>query len=742
MTSWENAINGSNVYIHYESTRNQLAQKVILPPRLVTTLYGRATVFANAIKEVTSGNPVMLHGMAGMGKSALASAIAWSLLEQYPNGVLWIDGGYNPIDAICDDVGQQFEDDQMPKLTAPAKPSRVRYLLGAHKVLVVLDDCWDADVAREFAQTCVPAGNNLIVTSREKIARLGTLIEIPSLEYTAGIDLFRDAAGIKEHKEDYEILELVKLLGGHPQGLSIAGALCLEEELSAREILKMLGSAEERAKRLKLGNDASNNVWATFDLSYQRLKTEEQIVFKSFAGAWAKGTTAEMLSFIILADLETIETALRGLVKRALARMEETTGGYKRYVVHDLIHSFTRGLVKESGQSIEEIFNEWLAAVVKFADKHKDDNGENHNALDAELGNLLGAASWGAESQKHSEVDTLAHILCSSSGFLYRRGYNSQAVALAMRAVEAARILGNKRDEGIHLGNLGYAYALLSSYPQAIECYQQALEISRVTNDKNNESKCLGSIGLAYDNIGDYHKAVEYYQLAVDIDRSLGNRVGEGRWLGSLAGTYRTLGDGAKATELYNQAIELARQLGDKVNECVHLSNLGNAYRTWGKYKEAIEYYDQALAIALEIGDRATQARSLVNAGRLHARMGTPLDGLEKCRKALEIFAEIGFRSGEAYAHGYIGEVLRVLDKKDEAHEETLQALALHREVGVRNGEGDWLHNLGIWSIEDGNQSDGEKYLKEAYQIRKVLGIAKVNDTLNALKQFGISIEE
>jgi tetratricopeptide (TPR) repeat protein len=738
MQSWNNVIVGNNVNISYDTALPQtaLSLRVILPPRLVNTLYGRADIFTQVTQELDAGKPVVLHGMAGMGKSALASVVAWSLVSKYPNGVLWVDGGYNPIDTICDNVGQQLEDDQMPKLAAGAKPSRVRYLLGLHKVLVVLDDCWDSDVARDFAQTCVPAGSALLVTSREKIARLGVLVEVHSLKHNSAIELFKDVAGIVHDKYDESITELVSLLGGHPQGLAIAGALCLEEELSAKELLRLLGPAEERAKRLKLGKDTSNNVWATFDLSYQRLKSEEQIVFKALGGSWAKSATPEILSLIISSDVDVIESALRGLVKRALARVEELPSGIKRYIIHDLIHGFSQGLVKESGQPIQDLYRNWLTAIVKYSQKYSGDDNSVHNALEAELGNILGAANWASENNQYNAVDSLAHILCSSSSFLYRRGFNSQAVALSQRAIEAAKALGNKKSEGIHLGNLGYAFALLSNYPKAIECYQQALLIARAIGDGYSESKWLGSIGLVYDNIGDFHKAVEFYERAVELDRKIDNEVGEGRWLGSLAGTYRTLGDGEKATTLYTQAINLARKMGDRANECTHLSNLGNAYRTWGKYEDAIQYYSLALDIALQIGDRATQARCLVNSGRLLARLNRPLDGLDQCRKALEIFTEIGFRSGEAYAHGYIGEVMRTLGNNEDAKDESLRALEIHRELGVQNGQGDWLHNLGVWALEDGRDGEGIAYLQEALAIRKKLGIAKVDDTLNALKRF------
>lgn len=737
MKNWDNTIAGDNVNIRYKSSIEQSTypERLLFPPRLVSTLYGRADIFTRIIEEICEDNPVVLHGMAGVGKSALASAIAWSLMEKYRNGVLWIDGGYNPIDTMCDSVGQQFEDEQMPRLSASAKPSRARYLLGTHRVLVVLDDCWDTDVAREFARTCIPAGVGLLVTSREKIARLGTLIEIRPLGNRAGVELFRHTAEVDTYEDVKAISDLVALLGGHPQALSIAGALCLEEELSTIEVLKLLIPSEERIKRLKLGKDASNNVWATFDLSYQRLQYEEQIVFRALGGSWAKSATAEMLSMLVPLGLDTIENALRGLVKRALARSERLADSRRRYIVHDLIHAFAQGLLQTVNQPIDELYNDWLDAAVKYVNKYKDETKTCHDALEAELENLIGSTNWASEHLKNKELDTIAHVLCSESGFLYRRGYNTQALCISHQAVNAARTIEDEKNEGIHLGNLGYAYSLLSNYSQAIECYQHALEIARLTSDKFSEGKWLGLIALTYDNVSEYCKAIDFYKEALRCDRAIGNAKGEGRWLGSLAGIYRTLGDNAKAIDLFSRAIELAQTLGDQENECIHLFNLGNAYRTWGKYKEALAYYNQAFTIALEIGDRATQARSLVNEGRVLARVGQPLEGLEKCKVALEIFSEIGFKSGEAYAYGYIGEVMKVLGKTYEAREATRQALAIHREVGVRNAEAEWLHNLGCWALDDGNKEEGIAVLREALQIRQELGTMAVHITLEVLKR-------
>jgi len=713
----------------------------LLPPRLVSTLYGRAVQFTEVRDALAHGEPVVLHGMAGMGKSALASSIAWSLVDDYPNGVLWIDCGYSPLDAICDHIGIQFEDDQMLKLDTIAKPARVRYLFGAYRVLVVLDNVWEADVARSFAQKCVPAGYSLVVTSREKIARVGRLIEIDSLAHEAGTALFRDVAELPAGQEIAESVQLVRLLGGHPQGLTIAGALCLEDALSVRELIQMLGKAEERARRLSLGEDASNNVWATFELSYQRLSPEEQVVFRAFGGSWSKSSTAEMLSSIVQADEDSVAQILRGLVKRALARVEIVFGEHRKYVIHDLIFAFAKGLLREQEGSLEDAYARWLHAAINYASKYQEDSPENHNALDVELENLLGAAGWAAERGRHSDLNRLAHVL-SDGSFLSRRGYNKQAVGLLHKAIVAAQALGDRQSECTHLLNLGYSYALLSLYSDALAQYGYCLELATDLEDRTTQGKCSGLMGFVHDNVGDYPNAIKYYENAYQITRSLNDKVGQGQWLGSMAGTYRTIGDTEQAVRLYTQAIALARRIGDRTNECVHLSNLGNAHRSWGEHQTALDNYEQALTLARDIGDRATEARALVNAGRVLARIGRATEGLDKCRAALELFTEIGFESGVGYAHGYLGEVLRSLGHPEQAYEETLLALKIHKGLAVLNGQADWLHNLGMWKLQDGEYDQGVAHLRQAYDIRHEIGAsAKAEATAAILAEAGVSVE-
>jgi tetratricopeptide (TPR) repeat protein len=113
-----------------------------------------------------------------------------------------------------------------------------------------------------------------------------------------------------------------------------------------------------------------------------------------------------------------------------------------------------------------------------------------------------------------------------------------QKIPLLEHALEASRRLSDKGAEGVHLGNLGNAYADLGDARKAIELYEQCLILHREIGDRRGEGAALGNLGNAYADLGEKEKAREHWQQALAIFRVIESphvKTVEG-WLAGLDG--------------------------------------------------------------------------------------------------------------------------------------------------------------------------------------------------------------
>ncbi|MEW6718578.1 MAG: tetratricopeptide repeat protein [Chloroflexota bacterium] len=84
-------------------------------------------------------------------------------------------------------------------------------------------------------------------------------------------------------------------------------------------------------------------------------------------------------------------------------------------------------------------------------------------------------------------------------------------------AISAARELKDKNSEGVHLGNLGLAWAALGEARKAIEFYEQALEIAREIGDRRGEGSGLGNLGNALYGLGEQERGITLMKQALVI---------------------------------------------------------------------------------------------------------------------------------------------------------------------------------------------------------------------------------
>jgi tetratricopeptide (TPR) repeat protein len=716
-----------NVYIQSPPPAPTSLHQLPTPPADFT---GRTTELEElqaALEEHRGAAICGLRGLGGIGKTALALKLAEELAPRHPDAQFFLDlkGTTEPLtpgEAMAHVIRAYHPTAKLPESEGELA-GLYHSVLHGERALLLMDNAADAD---QVAPLIPPAGCLLLVTSRRHFTLPGlvahNLEALPPED--AQVLLLRIAPRIGAECAE----EMARLCGYLPLALRLAASALAERvDLESAEYLARL---TETQTRLGL-------VEASLDLSYALLAPELQRLWRSLA---VFPTTFDRLATAAVwgLEIEPAGEALSDLVRYSLATWDAAA---RRYHLHDLARLFAEARLEPK---------EWATAARRHAAHYerlaraaRDLYLQGGKTLlrglalfDLEWDNIQAGQTWAA---RHAEAYEAAANLCNvypdaASYILELRQHPEERIEWLTAAAAAARHLGDREAEGVHLGNLGLAYRHLGQVEQAIEYHEQSLVIAREIGDRYGEGADLGNLGLAYSALGQVERAIEYYQEALVIAREIcaastqGSlewaiaRRGEGSIAGNLGLAYSDLGQVERATEYYWQALVIAREIGDRQNAGNQLGNLGNAYSDLGQVERAIEYYQEALVIAREIGGRRNEGIWLGNLGTAYHSLGQMERAIESYEAALVIARKIGDRHGEGAQLGNLGNAYHALGQVEQAIEYHEQALGISREIGDRRNEGNQLGSLGNAYYSLGQVERAIEYFKETLVIAREIG--------------------
>ena len=176
-------------------------------------------------------------------------------------------------------------------------------------------------------------------------------------------------------------------------------------------------------------------------------------------------------------------------------------------------------------------------------------------------------------------------------------------------------------------------------------CYKECIQLySRLLGklDQYWDGICLNGLGNVYHSQGEYDKAMEYYQQRLQIAQEIGDRSGEGNSLGNLGNVYNSQGEYDKAMEYYQQSLQIAQEICDRSGEGRALGNLGETLFKLEKYAASLEYSQAALEIFKQIENPHHQGIVLINVAEAHQHLGNLDAARQYCDEALAILTELG----------------------------------------------------------------------------------------------------
>jgi CHAT domain-containing protein/tetratricopeptide (TPR) repeat protein len=291
-----------------------------------------------------------------------------------------------------------------------------------------------------------------------------------------------------------------------------------------------------------------------------------------------------------------------------------------------------------------------------------------------------------------------------------------------VRYEEASRLwsaVGEVAEEGTAENDLGYAYRLLSDYPNARDRYLRALDLRRQAGDGPGEAQTLTNLGALSYLLGENQRALDFYGPALVLRRAEGNYQEEALLLSNIGEVHALWSEHQQALEHFRQALPAQQRIGDRLRESLTLSNIGLVYSNTGQQREALPFFEEALAAARASGNRRVEARILVNRGGALRDLGDTTGALASYEQALALQRAGGDRLGESETLNAIGVLLMRAGDDEKALEHYRRALTLQQAVGSRRNQAGTLNNIAAVLIRRGALDEALTALRESLSLRR-----------------------
>ena len=580
--------------------------------------------------EPVSPEPLALtamHGMGGVGKTVLATALAHdpNVQATFPDGILWASLGPEASERSDADPwllgwGAVLGFDLRDCPSVETRSQALAASLAQRCCLLVVDDVWAATQARLLldarGQAC-----RVVITTR--LAHVAEALGAPQLRVdvlTAG-----EALALLEKRlgqtlidnERAQAEELAQRMGYLPLALVLAAAqmnlgVTWEELLTAFRTMQGplealdLDEAKTREESLRL----------SFDLSYEHLSREDQKHYRLLGVLAPKAPFTAGDAMVVWGEGD--ESAAIGTLRRLAAR-----------ALIEFVETALPGRPKEAADSKgPALFRQHL--LLRDDALRRMTPEEQKETVACHVSHYLALAQGARTTQDYLPVDT---ALAQVRAVLRRaqRGYAGDGGLVAAEGDAARKLLI------FAMSTLTQYWSLRCMYHEWIEWNQEVLKCNVTLGNRQGQAASFGQLGAAYAALNEPKKAIEYHQQSLALSEELGDRRGQAAALGGLGAAYAALNEPKKAIEYYQQALALDIELGDEKGQAQALGALGAAHGRSGDWAHAIEHYERAAAIQKRIEDWFHLAKTLGGLTRAYRQVGNIKRAIEVTRYNVSI---------------------------------------------------------------------------------------------------------
>jgi tetratricopeptide (TPR) repeat protein len=589
-------------------------------------------------EELAPGNNrlVTLSGAGGLGKTTLAAEAARQLLAAYDGRITWSSADGRPefsLLTLLDDIATQLGHAELRTLAPAVKEEQVRALVAAPPTLITLDNCEtiSEEEHRRIETWFARAQCSALFTSRQGVA--GTaFVRVSAMSSKEAAEFLEKLTGQtrEPHLFTPDVRERVyETAEANPYVMQWVVAQ-IDDAKEPATVLKELAEGE---------SDAAERVFArSFNLPQLGDDGRDALLALSL---FAPSASREALAAV--AGLGENQRGLNEAVKHLHALwLVKGVDGNSRLTVDGLTRTLATARLSKDPRA-DEFRRRLIAYFLSYAAERRDSTPENHDALEAEKDNLLGAAEAAFASEEWRSVMLIAIVLARpASGMLSVRGYWDETVRLGEQALQAARSSKDDAKIADYSHNVAVMYENRGEPTKARQLHNESLEIEKRLGNQHGVALSLHQLGRIAQNEGDKEEARRLYSESLEIEKRLGNQDAVARTLHHLGILAERDGEVEEARRLYSESLEIEKKLSNQNGVAYSLGQLGVLEAAQGEYEEAQRLFNECLEILRGLGDQHGIALTLNHLGKLSELEGNNAKATQLFREALSIFEKLG----------------------------------------------------------------------------------------------------
>ena len=626
-----------------------------------------------------SSRIVLIHGLAGVGKTALALAAAHRLRGHYADGQLYADlrgataTAPEPMQVLGGFLRALGVPSRQIGTDETEAASLLRSELADRRMLVLLDNASDA----EQIQPLLPGagGSDVIVTSRRRLYGLAgaSVVDLEPLDAGESIALIAATAGWQRVDADPDAAQaLAEACARLPLALRIASSrLATRQAWTINDLTRRLRDENHRLTEL---STRESSVLNSFQLSYDDLSAPAQRAFRLCSLHPGDDFGADGTGVLLAVPPAEADRLLEELLEANML-LQYTPD---RYRFHDLLGLYGRRLLRDDveAETARSRLYSWYAdavtAAMEWVYPHTVRLGEHPKRetlvesktaalawLDLEVPALLavvnttaGSAdpslSWRITDQLRGyflirrQVDGLlaaaqagldgairagddaarTAMLISRGQALESVGRDGEALADCLAGEQLAVAIGWTKAVAYLSHHIGWLHLEKGRLADADSWLHRALELTEHDKSGHVRAVALNGLGMMRLCQGELRDAAELLNAALEINETIGRETSALANSGNLASALRQLGEETRAADLLTEVLAGYRKGADPRGELSTLDEWSHLHRQRGDAVSALQVARRAHELANTLRDRKATAQTAATVANAYLALG------------------------------------------------------------------------------------------------------------------------